>query len=86
MTIQNHHREGIVPKKDDVLVWMGVHMIIRRVGRTKTWADALFSQGKATWTKRVRLPLPADVTPCAHPDDQRCDCARIPDTGFPEET
>jgi hypothetical protein len=86
VTIQNHKREGIMPSRDDVLAWMGAHMIIRRISKTKTWADIKVRQlNGAIWSKRVLLPLPADARPCEHPDDETCDCARIPDTGFVEE-
>jgi hypothetical protein len=86
MTIQNHKNDGVIPSAGDVLAWMGTHVIVRRIGRTKTWADVKIRQlNGAVWSKRLALPLPADVRPCAHPDDEMCDCARIPDSGFPEE-
>lgn len=85
MTIQNHRNEGVVPSAGDVLAWMGAHVIVNRIGRTRTWADVKVRQlSGAMWSKRIRLPLPADARPCEHPTDEHCECARIPDTGFEE--
>lgn len=85
MTIQNTKHDGPMPSVNDVFAWMGAHVIVRRIGRTRTWADVKVRQlSGAVWNKRVRLPLPVDARPCTHPNDERCDCAQIPDTGFEE--
>lgn len=86
MTIQNTKREGPIPTPGQVYAWMGTHIIVRRVNRLRTKASIIVRPlVGACWSKLQPLPLPADVRPCEHPDDERCDCARIPDTGFLEE-
>lgn len=82
MTVQNHYREGPTPRVGDVYAWMGAHLKVLRL--TKRYASVVVrSTSGATWRKRQPLPLPADARPCAHPDDEACDCARLPD-GDPE--
>lgn len=75
-----------MPSVGDVYAWMGTHITVRRINSAKTRASIhVRPLSGACWSKQQPLPLPADVKPCVLPHDERCVCARVPDTGFPEE-